>query len=59
MDPETIEVELPIGLLESLVLFEAMNWMQQFEQSCTRAEGLGLEITPQYNNLKLDYRGYV
>lgn len=74
MDPETIEVELPIGLLESLLLFvggraqsssagdgrqEAMNWMQQFDQSCARAEGLGLEITPQYNNLKLDYRGYV
>lgn len=74
MDPTTVEVGLPIGLEEALLIYvggraarslnsdqnqEGNNYMQLFEASCKRAEGLGLQITPHYNNLKLDYKGWV
>lgn len=73
-DPTKVEVELPDGLLEALLVYvggratrvlnsdqnaESNNYKQLFEDSCKRAEALGLQITPQYSNLKLDYKGFV
>jgi hypothetical protein len=74
MDPKDIDINLPEGLLEALLLYigyravrsqggeaaqEGMNYLEMFEASCAKARDLGLQITPQYSNLKLDYRGWV
>ena len=73
-DPKKIEVVLADGLLEALLLFvgsrvlksmggeamaEGITMMEAFEKSCAQAAEMGLEITPHYSNLKLDYRGWV
>lgn len=74
MDPEKIEVNIPEGLLEALLLYvgyratrsmggetgqEGTQYLELFEASCAKARELGMQITPQYSNLKLDYRGWV
>lgn len=73
-DPKEVEVNLPEGLLDALLLFvgyratrsmggeagqEATGYLQQFEASCEKSKELGLQITPQYSNLKLDYKGWI
>lgn len=74
LDPEQVEVELPVALLECLLIYiggrasgvlnsdagqEGNNYLARFEASCKLAESLGFQITPQYSNLKLDYKGWV
>jgi hypothetical protein len=74
MDPEEVEVDIPPGLLEPLVLFvgarayRVMNpdqhnstraYMQLFEQACVQAHRYGLEIKTNYGNTKLDNHQWV
>lgn len=74
MDPEEVELDVPEGLLESLLLYvgyratrgmgaeaaqEGLNYYEMFEASCAKARELGIQIEPQYSNLKLDYKGWV
>lgn len=74
MDPDRVEVNLPPGLLEPLLLFighrayralnsdqnqESSAYLQQFEAACARAHDLGLEIVRNPTNLRLDYNGWV
>lgn len=73
-DPEKIEVNLPPGLLEPLLLFvghrayralnsdgnlESTAYLKEFETACLRAHDLGLEIVRTPTNSRLDYRGWV
>lgn len=74
MDPKKVQVDFPPGLLEPLCLFighrayralnsdggqESMNYMQKFEAACRKAQDMGLEVTPNLTNLKLDHSGWI
>lgn len=74
MDPEKIELQIPEGLLEPLLFYiasrafaglntdmnqEGNNYLQKFEASCKKAEELGLQVTTNLSNLRLDQRGWV
>lgn len=74
MDPRTVEVMLPVAMLEPLLFYvasrafsglnmddnqEGNNYMQKYEQSCKQLEKLGLQITPNYGNHRLDNNGWV
>jgi hypothetical protein len=73
-DPCGVNLELPIALLEPLLLFvahrasrtlnsdqnqESNNYLQQYEMACTRVKDLGYEVTPHRTNMKLDNHGWV
>ena len=74
MDPASIEVLLPEAMLEPLLFYvahrafgslnvdqnaESNNYLQKYEQSCQRLMQLGLYITPNYGNERLDQKGWV
>lgn len=74
MSPEDIEIMIPDGLLEPLLLYiahrafgtlnvdqnaEGNNYLQKFEASCQRITTLGLQVTPEYGNHRLDNSGWV
>lgn len=74
LDPKKVNVDFPMGLLEPLCLFvghrayralnsdgnqESMAYLQQFEAACKKAEDMGLQVTPNMTNTKLDQHGWV
>lgn len=74
MDPRDIEIMIPDGLMEPLLFYvasrafgslntdqnaEGNNYLQKFEASCKRISDLGLQVTPQYGNHRLDNNGWV
>jgi len=74
LDPKQVQVDIPSGLLEPLCLFighrtyralnsdggqESMNYYQQFEASCQKAIDMGLQVTANTTNMKLDKHGWV
>lgn len=75
MDPSDVEVRIPEGLVEALLLFvgyrahasiggelgmaESNNYLRKFNEACAQADRAGVGITTSYGNLKLDKNGWV
>ena len=74
LDPTKVQVDIPMGLMEPLCLFighrayralnsdggqENMNYYQQFEAACQKAIDMGLQVTANTTNMKLDHYGWV
>jgi len=74
MDPDEIEIMLPDGLMEALLLYVAHraygslntddnsqgnNYRKLFEASMKQVELLGLQVQPEYSNVRLDKTGWV
>lgn len=74
LDPEHVQIDVPVGLLEPLCYFvghraasaldidggqQSMGFYQKYDAACKMAIDLGLQVTTNTTNIKLDRHGWV